>query len=69
MIEIFKTNVKEEKEAKKILNILIAEFPKCKINFDLEDCDKILRIEGIDFTVRIIEKRLKKIGFICTVIE
>ena len=22
-------------------------FPDCKINFDLEDCDKVLRVEGI----------------------
>jgi len=26
--------------------MLEASFPGCKINFDLEDCDRILRIEA-----------------------
>ncbi len=34
------------KEARMLLNTLIEYFPGHKINFDLSDCDKILRIEG-----------------------
>ena len=46
MVEVFKTNVLSYSEALRILNKLEMEFPSFKMNFDLEDCDKILRIEG-----------------------
>lgn len=46
MVEVFKTNVYEEEKSKVILQKLLEYFPENKINFDLEDCDKILRIEG-----------------------
>ena len=45
MVEIFKTNFKSKKKAKQVISMLEHEFPDCIINFDLEDCDKILRIE------------------------
>ncbi|MEO5570624.1 MAG: hypothetical protein ABIT08_00745, partial [Bacteroidia bacterium] len=46
MVEVFKTNVEKPKEAKILISKLAGHFPKHKINFDLEDCDKILRVEG-----------------------
>jgi hypothetical protein len=46
MIEIFKTNVQEEQIANSIIEQLLEHFSEAKINFDLEDCDKILRIES-----------------------
>jgi len=46
MVEVFKTNVKKSREAKMLLLILAEYFPNHKINFDLNDCDKILRMEG-----------------------
>lgn len=46
MIEIFKTNLKSKKKAEQLISMLEHEFPDCIINFDLEDCDKILRIEN-----------------------
>ena len=45
MVEVFKTNVQEFSESKTIIQHLLAYFPECKVNFDLEDCDKILRVE------------------------
>ncbi|HKO79522.1 MAG TPA: hypothetical protein VJU78_03965 [Chitinophagaceae bacterium] len=44
-VEIFKTNVRNKREAAKIIKLLLAHFPHYKINFDLNDCDNILRIE------------------------
>ncbi len=45
MVEVFKTNVEHPHQA----NMLIAQiqliFTNCIANFDLEDCDKILRIK------------------------
>ena len=45
MIEVFKTNVCSHKDARKILKSLSKFAPMYKMNFDLEDTDKILRIE------------------------
>ena len=45
-IEVFKTNVKSLQAAKRLKLLLEKLLPGCKINFDLEDCDKILRIKG-----------------------
>ncbi len=50
-VEIFKTNVGNQQLANKIITDLNQLYPEYHINFDLEDCDKILRIEshsGID---------------------
>ena len=45
MVEVFKTGVRTKKEANFILKKLRLMFPHYKINFDLEDCDNILRVE------------------------
>ncbi len=44
-VEVFKTSVRERTEASRIIALLLTRFPDCKVNFDLEDCDRILRIE------------------------
>ena len=46
MIEVFKTNVLKKSQSKMLLCILSEAFPSFKINFDLSDCDKVLRVEG-----------------------
>jgi len=46
MVFVFKTNVLEFDLAQQLTSKLLSCFPHCKINFDLEDCDKILRVEG-----------------------
>ena len=46
VVEVFKTAVASSSEAALVLQILKAHFPSCRINFDLQDCDRILRIEG-----------------------
>ena len=46
MIEVFKTNITKGKRAKKIIEKLFQKFPYYQITFDIEDCDKILRVEN-----------------------
>jgi hypothetical protein len=46
MVEVFKTNITEQKKAKQIIEKLQQKFSDYKINFDLEDCDNILRVEN-----------------------
>lgn len=45
MVEVFKTDATKHKEAM-LLTALYEAFSMYRINFDLEDCDHILRIEG-----------------------
>jgi len=49
MIEVFKTNVQEKKQVNKLLDEIHRTFPMYKANFDLEDCDKILRVYSSGF--------------------
>ncbi|MFA6149808.1 MAG: hypothetical protein WC716_00720 [Chitinophagaceae bacterium] len=45
MIEIFATNVASAEDSLWLKSELLQQFPDSKISFDLEDCDRILRIE------------------------
>ncbi len=45
-VEVFKTNVEKKSQSKMLLGVLHETFPSLKINFDLSDCDKVLRVEG-----------------------
>jgi hypothetical protein len=46
MIEVFKTNVESRQQSEMILRELGYHFPGSDSNFDLEDCDRILRVVG-----------------------
>lgn len=48
MVEVFKTDVGNLREANDIIQKLAEKFPDHKINFDLSDCDRILRVQGND---------------------
>jgi hypothetical protein len=69
MIEVFKTNVKGAAHAKRIVTILLEHFPGNKINFDLHDRDKILRVEGKSFCTEKILTLVIENGFSCNVLE
>ena len=70
MVEIFKTDVKSRIRSKKIIAMLNKSFPSYKINFDLDDCDKILRIESqngdidIESIIKIVRRSSVEIDFI-----
>ena len=57
-IEVFKTNVTLSKDAKTIVEALARAGQGQKANFDLEDCDKILRVQFSDVRDINIEKIL-----------
>lgn len=69
MVEIFKTNVKEEKHAAAIISMLCHHLPACMINFDLDDCDNILRVKGENFCVTQITELLRQFGFTCSLLD
>lgn len=48
MVEVFKTNVGRSSQAKVILERIHGTYSDYVANFDLDDCDKILRVECPD---------------------
>lgn len=69
MVEVFKTNIQEKKQAALLFDVLIQHFPLFKINFDLEDCDKILRVEGDSICHEIIITIITTNGYHCQILE
>ena len=45
MVEVFKTNVKDQAVADKLVDQIHKTFIDYKANFDLQDCDNILRVK------------------------
>ncbi|HYF03170.1 MAG TPA: hypothetical protein VEC36_07330 [Patescibacteria group bacterium] len=71
MIEIFKTNVETEGEAAFLKSFLSELFPAARITFDLDDCDRILRIEAGEEPADLLRTTeiLFNNGFFCEVLE
>lgn len=70
MIEVFKTDVNTSEAAKRLMLQIHENFKTYQANFDLEDCDLILRIQchnGVVCAQSIIEL-LKKNGFYAEVL-
>ena len=68
MVEVFKTNVQHKELAEQLVSVLQRRIDFCKINFDLDDCDKILRVEGKQVCVEIIIEILNTHGLQCEVL-
>ena len=69
MVEVFKTNIQNSRQATLILKKLGQLFPKCRINFDLTDCDRILRVEGKIASPQIVIEVVTTNGYECQVLE
>ncbi len=68
MIEVFKTNVEKIEQSEMIIEKLLEHFPDSTINFDLEDCDKILRIRSVSISKKRVIALLNNHGFYCEVL-
>lgn len=68
MIEVFKTNVPDRMVAELLIARLQHVFPGCRVNFDLEDCDKVLRVEGHDLCCQQIMALFNTAGYNCAVL-
>lgn len=69
IVEVFKTNVEKESDKNDVITVIQTQFPNYKINFDLEDCDKILRVEGIDLQHDPIMNYVNGLGYMCVRLE
>ncbi len=69
MIFVFKTSVKTKIQIKKLKPHIDKILPKAKWNFDLNDRDKILRIDSEVNIVSAIINLLKSHNFLCAELE
>lgn len=68
-VEIFRTEVSCPKTAAQLLQRLHEVFPHDKFNFDLEDCDRILRVDSPHLEIEAIPKHFQSWGYYCEWIE
>lgn len=64
-IEIYKTDIRTKEEANFITALLQFVISDCIMNFDLEDCDHILRIETNRDIKEMVYRVFNKQGFYC----
>jgi hypothetical protein len=50
-VEVFRTDVSNPQTARQVTQEIESSFPDYVVNFDLSDCDRILRIETNSFRV------------------
>ena len=68
IVEVFKTNVEEVELSELLIQQLEDQFPDSHINFDMEDCDKILRVESSAVAPEKIIQILNSNGYSCEVL-
>ena len=68
MVEVFKTNIQDVGESVMVVQKLRHHFPESRINFDLEDCDRILRVEGLHIASETVVWLLNTSGYQCEVL-
>ncbi len=68
IVEVFKTDVNDTKLAEKLIDQVLSHFPDSRVNFDLEDCDNILRVEAQTIVPEKIIEILNLNGYSCKVL-
>ncbi len=65
MIEVFSTNVTKKRQTEMLLRQFRNVYPDYSVNFDLEDCDNILRVENQNGQIDVdaIREIVRKFGF------
>lgn len=69
MVEVFKTNVEDAELAQLLIHKLLNYFSFFRVNFDLDDCDKILRIEGESIMPEKVIELVSDHGYHCQVLD
>lgn len=69
MIKVFRTNVWRQWDADYVIAMLREMYAGYKITIDLDDCDKVLRVEGAAFRPEDIIRELEKMMFLCAEME
>lgn len=67
MVEVYVTNVTKKKDSVFLKGELLTLLPTANIHFDLQDCDRILRIESLtsELLPELVISCLQSKGFKC----
>lgn len=68
IVEVFKTNVNEIEISEQLVRQVLDHYPHSRVNFDMEDCDRILRVEGDMVIPEKIIGILTANGYLCEVL-
>ena len=68
MIEIFKTDIQDLAEASLVGLLLKSSYNIKKISFDLQDCDRILKVESAQINASQIVDKLMGLGIQCAIL-
>lgn len=68
-VAVFSTNVMDPGQAALLTTQLQAYFPGSRISFDLEDRDKVLRVDGEGIDQKHVIRLLRGAGYHCEVME
>jgi hypothetical protein len=71
MVEVFKTNVQQYVQAKLLIDQIHRLFDGYRASFDLEDCDKVLRVrcESPDIRSACVIRLLQDFGFAAEIMD
>ena len=69
MIEVFRTNVGDMEQVSRLRLLLVERFGLSRISFDLDDHERVLRVEGTSISPEHIIGTLCENGFECSVME
>ena len=69
MVDVFKTNVQKKSDARQLMSLLMSHFPEADINFDLQDNDKILRVDIEPGDALLVIQLISGQGFLCAELE
>lgn len=70
MVEVFRTNVCDRAHAQKLVEQIQTIFSHYSANFDLDDCDKILRVKSNTGSVEpsSVIKLMGELGFVAEIL-
>lgn len=71
MVEVFKTDVEKQNQARLLADLICLAFTGYRASFDLEDCDRVLRIscEGAAICNASVIGLLESFGYEAAVLE
>lgn len=69
MVEVFKTDIDTVDRRQIVLRLLRQTYPGFKINLDLDDCDRVLRVEGDKVLCHSIINLVQSTGAFCEELE
>jgi hypothetical protein len=65
MVAVFRTTIQTEIDVDSVKQLLDGFTPFGSWNFDLSDCDRILRIENCAVTIETVMREISAAGFQC----